>query len=202
MKIGIFGGTFDPPHIGHINVFKAFVSQFDFDNVFVIPVFVPPHKSLKSDVSVEHRLNMTRLAFEHLSSKAVVSDLEIKRQGRSYTADTIRYFKENGYDDIYFLCGTDMLLTLDSWYKPDYIFKNATIVYARRENEADIDLEISRKISLYEEKFGAKIVKLNCNVLEISSSEIRASLKDNSKCDYLTEEIEKYIRKHMLYCDW
>ena len=142
MKIGIFGGTFDPPHIGHINAFRAFLEQFDFDKVFVIPVYLPPHKSLKSSVSAGDRLNMSRLAFKSLSSKVEISDLEIKREGKSYTADTIKHFKEEGYDDIYFLCGTDMLLTLDMWYKPDYIFSNAKIVFARRENERENDENI------------------------------------------------------------
>ena len=112
MRIGIYGGTFDPPHIGHINAFKAFLEQFCFDKVFVIPVFTPPHKCLKSSVSTDDRLNMTRLAFENLSENVEISDLEIKRQGKSYTADTIRYFKEEGYDDIYFLCGTDTSLII------------------------------------------------------------------------------------------
>ena len=198
MKTGIFGGTFDPPHIGHINVFKAFIEAFDFDKVFVMPVFVPPHKSRKSDTSVEDRLNMTKLAFEELSPKVVVSDLEIKREGKSYTADTIRYFKENGYEDIYFLCGTDMFLTLDSWYNPSYIFENATMVYARRESDRENTVEIREKTKQYIENFNAKIVPLNAEVKEISSTEIRSSVACGSY-EFLTEEVVEYIKEKGLY---
>lgn len=198
MKTGIFGGTFDPPHIGHINVFKAFIEAFNFDKVFVMPVFVPPHKSRKSDTSVEDRLNMTKLAFEELSPKVVVSDLEIKREGKSYTADTIRYFKEKGYEDIYFLCGTDMFLTLDSWYNPSYIFENATIVYARRESDRENTVEIREKTKQYIENFNAKIVPLSAEVKEISSTEIRSSVACGSY-EFLTEGVVEYIKEKGLY---
>lgn len=198
MRIGIYGGTFDPPHIGHINAFKAFLEQFCFDKVFVIPVFTPPHKCLKSSVSTDDRLNMTRLAFENLSENVEISDLEIKRQGKSYTADTIRYFKEEGYDDIYFLCGTDMLLTLDMWYKPDYILSNAKIVFVRRDNDQDNEEKIISKIREYEKRFGAEIITLKTRVLEISSTEIREQL-ENGKSDFLTPEVFQYILENGLY---
>lgn len=200
MRIGIFGGTFDPPHIGHINVLKAFLSEFDFDFVYVIPVFVPPHKALKSDVSTDDRLKMSQLAFGRLSDKVIISDLEIKRQGKSYTADTIRYFKEQGFDEIYFLCGTDMLLTLDLWYKPDYILSNAKIVFARRENEAENTEKIAEKIKCFEDKFGAHIFELKTKVLEISSTQIREDLQ-LGECEHLSREVSEYIAKKGLYRD-
>ena len=200
MKIGIFGGTFDPPHIGHINVLKAFLEEFNFDCVYVIPVFVPPHKSLKSDVSTNDRLYMSKLAFEGVSEKVIISDLEIKRQGKSYTADTIRHFKELGCDEIYFLCGTDMLLTLDMWYKPDYILSNAKIVFARRENDAENTEKIARKVKLYEEKFSAKILELKVKVNEISSTQIRKELGQGN-CEYLSSKVQEYISQKGLYRD-
>lgn len=201
MRIGIYGGTFDPPHNGHLNALKAFLEQFDFDKIFVIPVLIPPHKSRQSTVSAEDRLNMASLAFKHLSEKIVISDLEIKRQGKSYTADTIREFKELGYDDIYFLCGTDMLLTLDSWYKPEYIFANATIVYARRESDFRLDSEITKKTQEYKAKFNAEIIPLKTQIVEISSSEIRDSLKEEYNSRFLPSEVIDYIIRHGLYKD-
>lgn len=200
MKIGIFGGTFDPPHIGHINVFKAFLEQFDFDKVFVIPVNVPPHKNLKSSVTAEDRLNMSSLAFGELSKNVVISDMEIKRQGKSYTADTIRYFKEQGYDDIYFLCGTDMILTLDMWYKPEYILKNATIVYARRENEYGNTEKIAQKIEEYIKRYDATVIPLKTAVLELSSTEIREELLRGETAN-LCPQVVEYIRNKGLYAD-
>lgn len=200
MKIGIYGGTFDPPHIGHINALKAFVDAFDFDKVFVIPVFMPPHKNQHSQTSPTDRLNMSKLAFEPLSEKVIVSDMEIKREGKSYTVDTIRSFKEMGYDDIYFLCGTDMILTLGNWYNPAYIFENASIVYARRENDREISIDIEGKIKEYKEKFGAKIFNLNIEVLEASSTEIREDLCKGST-SFLTSDVISYIKKQGLYCN-
>ena len=200
MRIGIFGGTFDPPHIGHINALKAFYDEFDFDRLYVIPVFVPPHKSLKSDVSTEDRLNMSRLAFANVSEKIAVSDLEIKRRGKSYTADTIKHFKDQGCDEIYFLCGTDMLLTLDMWYRPDYILSNAKIVFARRENDIANTEKIAEKIKLYKERFSAEIIELKTKVLEISSTQIREGLERGSG-EFLSPSVLDYIIKHGLYKD-
>ena len=200
MKIGIYGGTFDPPHIGHINALKSFIDAFDFDKVFVIPVFMPPHKNQHSQTSPTDRLNMSKIAFEPLSEKVTVSDMEIKREGKSYTADTIRSFKEMGYDDIYFLCGTDMILTLGSWYSPAYIFANAKIVYARRECDGEITAAIEEKIKEYEEKYGAKIFNLDIDVLEASSTEIREDLRRGT-ASLLTNDVIKYINDQGLYCN-
>ena len=200
MKIGIYGGTFDPPHIGHINALKSFVDAFDFDKVFVIPVFMPPHKNQHSQTSPTDRLNMSKIAFEPLSEKVTVSDMEIKREGKSYTADTIRSFKEMGYDDIYFLCGTDMILTLGSWYNPAYIFANAKIVYARRECDGQTTAAIEEKIKEYEEKYGAKVFNLDIDVLEASSTEIREDLRRGT-ASLLTNDVIKYINDQGLYCN-
>ena len=199
MKIGIYGGSFDPPHIGHINACRAFFKAYNFDKLFVIPVFVPPHKTLKSKVTTDQRLHMSRLAFESISQNVEISDLEIKRQGKSYTAETIRFFKENYSADIYFLCGTDMLLTLDSWYKPEYIFENATIVYMRRENNPEITRQISDKISLYKQKYGAKINCLKSQIIEVSSTIVRNTIKKDTVKRYLPSVLYKYIIENDLY---
>ena len=200
MKIGIFGGTFDPPHIGHVNVCKRFAQSFDFDKLFVIPVSIPPHKAKKSKTTAEQRLDMCSIAFSSVSSNVAISDVEIKREGKSYTADTIRYFIENGYDDIYFLCGTDMILTLDMWYKPEYIFENATIVYVRREDDEELSKEIADKCNEYLKRFNAKIIKLDVEAIDISSTEVRNIVKnDGDLSKYLSEEIIDYVKKHNLY---
>ena len=113
MIIGIYGGTFDPPHIGHINACKQFLNAFNMDKLFVIPSYVPPHKDLKSNSTVQNRFEMTQIAFSGISDKIEISDVEIKRKGKSFTADTLSHFKKLGYDNILFLCGTDMYLTLE-----------------------------------------------------------------------------------------
>ena len=199
MKIGIYGGSFDPPHIGHINACKTFFEAYDFDKLFVIPVAIPPHKTLKSSVSTEDRLNMSRLAFGTISDKVEISDLEIKRQGKSYTADTIRHFKENYSADIYFLCGTDMILTLDMWYKPDYIFENATIVYMRRECDPEITKQLADKILEYKQKYNAKIDTISAEVIAVSSTIVRNTINEESVKKYLPYELYEYIKNNNLY---
>lgn len=198
MRIGIYGGTFDPPHIGHIEAFKSFLKSFDLDKAFVIPVYLPPHKQVQSASTVNDRLNMSRIAFEGISENVFVSDVEIKRQGKSYTADTIAHFKNEGYEEIYFLCGTDMILTMDRWYKPDYIFENATIVYVRRETDVENTKMIDVKVKEYENRFGAKIFPLYTNVIEVSSTEVRDSVA-LGEFSYLTEGIKRYIIEGGLY---
>lgn len=198
MKIGIYGGTFDPPHIGHINACKAFLEQIELDKLYVIPVYTPPHKNVSSKTMPYQRFDMTKLAFEPLSDKIIVSDIEIKREGKSYTADTIRAFKDElDNPEIYFLCGTDMILTMDFWYNPAYIFENAIIVYVRRENDHEITDKIAKKCCFYKEKFGAKIIHIDLNAIELSSSEIRQNSSKNDEA--LLPEILRYIEENGLY---
>ena len=199
MKIGIFGGTFDPPHIGHINMCRAFIDKFNLDVLYVIPVRIPPHKTIKSNSTTEERFEMTRLAFADISDKVKVSDLEIKREGKSYTADTIRYFKETMDCDLYFLCGTDMLLSFNTWYMPDYIFKNATIVYARRENDKENDEQIPEKIAEYKKMYDARIIQLDVKVIDVSSSQIRKEIDNSGRSSYLTSEVLSFVIKNNLY---
>jgi nicotinate-nucleotide adenylyltransferase len=101
--------------------------------------------------------------------------------------------------DLYFLCGTDMLLSFDTWYMPDYIFDNATIVYARRENDKENSEQIPIKISEYEKLYNAKIIHLDVKVIEVSSSEIRREIDEVGKSSYLTCEVLDFISKNNLY---
>lgn len=201
MKIGIFGGTFDPPHVGHINACKAFLEQVDLDVLYVMPVYIPPHKNMFSGTNVNSRLDMAKIAFSPLSSKVIVSDLEIKREGKSYTADTIRQIKNDVKNaEIFFLCGTDMILTMDLWYKPEYIFANATIVYIRREDDESITHKIENKCLYYKEKYGADIISIVTDAIQISSTEIRKTVsKSMGYSSFLTPELCKYITENKLY---
>lgn len=201
MKIGIFGGTFDPPHVGHINACKSFLERVALDVLYIIPVYLPPHKDKQSSTSEIDRLEMSRLAFSNISDKIFVSDLEIKRGGRSYTADTIKQIlNENNNAEIFFLCGTDMILTMDSWYNPEYIFKNATIVYARRESEAEITDKIAQKCAFYKENYGAKIIYIENDAIEASSTEIRSAIfKNDNSTSLLSSPVFNYIKGKNLY---
>lgn len=194
MKIGLFGGTFNPVHKGHVNLVKNFKEKLSLDKVLVIPTAVPPHKQAESLVSSEDRLNMCRLAF---SSLAEVSDVEIARGGRSYTVETLEELKKiYKDDDLYFLVGSDMLLSFKRWYRWEDILTMCTLCATDRDNE-----ETCRDA---DEEFFSKIIFCDFPKTVVSSSEVREKLalgEDVSKL--LPEEVEKYIREKGLYnvCD-
>lgn len=199
-KIGIYGGTFSPPHIGHVSSSKRFIIQENLDELLIIPAFLPPHKDISCEVSAKHRLSMCDIAFKDVKG-AFVSDIEIKRQGKSYTFLTLTELKAKYENtDFYLLCGTDMILTFDSWYRFEDIFKMATIVYMRRENDEKTSFEIEEKVKEYKEKYGAKIRKLEGEALEVSSTQLRLAISQGEETSaFLTKETEEYINKWNLY---
>lgn len=199
MTICIFGGTFDPPHIGHTHACSEFLAKYSVDKLYVIPTFIPPHKIRSSSVSAEERFEMCKIAFLPLSEKVEVSDVEIKREGRSYTRDTISHFKEKGCDTVYFLCGTDMFLTLDKWYDFTYIFDNAIIVCMRRESEEETERLILDKKAEYISKYNAKIGFIDTAAITLSSSEIRADIDGMNDNGLISDEIYQYIKDKGLY---
>ncbi len=195
MRLGIYGGTFSPPHKGHTEAAEAFVREMKLDKLLIIPTFIPPHKATSEDASPEDRLEMCRLAFSHIPNSEI-SDMEIKRGGKSYTYLTLEELQDEGVE-LFFLCGTDMILTFDRWMRYEYIFKLASICYARRETDDEISLKIKEKTEQYK-KEGAEIFEIKHRVTEISSSEIRDSI-DMSECEYLTPEVLSYIKDRGLY---
>ena len=198
MRLGIFGGTFAPFHLGHRKALEAFFESARADRCLVIPAGIPPHKKKTSDFTDAQRLEMTRLAFGDLSG-AEVSDIELSRGGRSYTVETLR---ELAGDDrrLFFLCGTDMMLTLDQWREPDEIFRLCYPVYIRRESDEALSELIVKKIAEYNEKYGKVVRKILADPIDISSSEIRSRLSNGqSVSDVLPATVEKYIFEHHLY---
>ena len=160
-----------------------------------MPAFIPPHKEYDSVTSCEQRLQMCRLAFAGID-KAYVSDLEIERKGKSYTYLTLEELTSDD-TELYFLCGTDMILTMDNWKNPDIIFSLAKICYIRREKDAEITDLLEKKCKEYSDKFGATVIPIDANVIEISSSEIRSNLDEGSS--FITKEVAAYIRDMGLY---
>ena len=194
-RIGIFGGTFNPPHIGHIEAAKAFLEKANLDKLIIMPAFIPPHKEHDVTVSCEARVDMCKIAFGNIP-KVEVSDLEISRGGKSYTYLTLEELKSPDIE-LYFLCGTDMILTMDSWKNPDIIFSLAKICYIRRENEENTANLIKIKCEEYLNKYGATVMPIDANAIEISSSEIRSDIKGAK--NYITPEVTEYIIKAGLY---
>lgn len=200
MRVGIFGGTFNPPHLGHINMCKLFLEEIELDKLFIIPASIPPHKQINSKTTTEQRFEMASLAFSEISANVSVLDIEMKRSGKSYSADTIKELKSLGYDNLFFLCGTDMLLTLDRWYMPEYIFANATIVYIRRENEAENNKLIADKIIDYKKRFNAKVINIKAKPIELSSSMVRQAIKNGEDVtNMVADNVLEYIKEKNLY---
>lgn len=197
-KIGIFGGTFDPIHKGHINAALFFKNALELDNVLIIPAFVPPHKEYNSDTTEIQRLEMAKLAFSDLEGFEIC-DIEIKKGGISYTSDTIKILKEKYKDCTFYLyTGTDMFLYMEKWYDFRYILDNVILVCASREkDDRESICEYKKKL---EKLYDAKIILLDNDIIDISSTKIRAFITENKDVsDVLTENVYEYIKKHGLY---
>ena len=198
MKLGIYGGTFSPVHNAHVKAAEAFVEKYALDKLLIIPAGIPPHKQLSGGDDPLLRFEMCNLAFSGLP-KTEVSDIEIKRVGKSYTVITLRELS-SPENDIYMLCGSDMVLTLDRWYCFEEIFKLCTVVYARRENDAQIEGTINEKVAEYKSKYGARVEKLDLVPLELSSTEIRTAVAAGSDISHsVPEKIEDFIKGKGLY---
>lgn len=194
-RVGIFGGTFNPPHVGHVSAARAFLEQAKLDELIIMPAFIPPHKEFDGLVSCEARLDMCKIAFSEIPNTRV-SDLEIARKGKSYTYLTLEELTSDD-TELYFLCGTDMILTMDNWKNPEIIFSLANICYIRRESDEEKTALIAEKCREYREKYGAIALPIDAEVIEISSSEIRDDL-DNAH-GYLSAGVIDYINKAGLY---
>lgn len=175
MKIAIYGGTFNPPHRGHVESLQAVYEQAKPDRVLVIPASIPPHKELAAgSPDAEKRLELTRLAFKEIPY-AEVTDMELTRTGKSYTSDTVEELLRKYPDaELMLAMGTDMFLSFETWHEYRYLIDNVTmLVFARREGE---DEKIFKYGEYLESKYGAKINYIMHDPLPISSSEIRRLL--------------------------
>lgn len=199
MRIGIFGGTFDPPHAGHKKYADEVRNKLSLDKLIVIPTAAPPHKQKKTSTTAEDRLNMLGLLFEK-DSGVLVSDMEIARGGRSYTFETVTLLREQYPDDeLIFILGSDMLLSFHTWKNPDVILEKVKICAVTR------DGEISEKmLGEYAEKHfpGKKESFIICDFepIEISSTEIREKVKNGLSVEGLVDaQVMEYIKEKELY---
>ena len=198
-RIGIYGGTFSPPHLGHVRAASLFLAGETLDRLLIIPTLIPPHKERTEITSAEDRLAMCRMAFA-FSEKTEISDIEIQRGGKSYTSETLRALR--GEDrTLILLCGTDMLLSMDTWHEPNVIFSLAEIVCMRRESDAATERALTEKAIFYRESFGATVRFLDGTPFELSSSEVRARIasEDTTWKDFVSPDIAAYITERGLY---
>lgn len=195
-RVGLYGGTFSPPHLGHLHAACEFVEKLSLDRLVIMPVNIPPHKQAEHLVDGKRRLELCRIAFGSIDN-AEISDYEISKDGVSYTVDTLRHMS-NENTELYMLCGDDMFLTLDTWRRACEIFSLTSVVCMRRYLTDGEPLLIKK--AEYEEKYGARVYFIDAAAYPVSSTEIRERLKNGESCDGLLDtEVEKYIRENGIY---
>ena len=204
MKIGVYGGAFNPPHLGHITAAKAVFGLLQLDKLLVIPTGNPPHKTLPAgSPGPERRLEMTRLAMEQagLGEKVEVLDLELRREGNSYTADTLAWLKEQyPEDELWLLMGADMFLTLQAWHEPGRIFSLAGVAAFGRTEADTEDLFSVQRDYLCRTYPQARIFTLSIpGVVDVSSTELRQRLAKGEGGNLLAPAVYGYILREGLY---
>ncbi len=194
-RIGIYGGTFNPPHIGHIRAAQAAKQAMGLDRLLVIPDRIAPHKVLpEGSASPEQRLEMLRLAFEG-SDGIEVSDLELRREGVSYTFETVAQLRAVYPDaQLVLLMGTDMFLSFSQWRCPEKILSDASLGVFYRGQKNEIPL-----IQAERERLGADVALVENPVVEISSTDLRRMLVFRCAEPFLPGGVGAYIYENGLY---
>ena len=191
MKIGIFGGTFNPPHNTHVTLAQQAVSQLGLQKLVVVPCGIPPHKN--TEIDGETRLHLAQLAF---GSFAEVSDCEISKQGKSYTVETLQLLKQRFADDqLFLIIGGDSFQNFHKWYKPQEIASLCTLAVAGRSRKTS--QATARRIA---RQTGAQAVFLDVQPNDVSSTEIRLRYQfglDNSA--FVCREVNDFVLQHNLY---
>jgi len=194
MAIGIYGGTFSPVHYGHINAARAFINQCGISHLYIVPAAIPPHKRIDYSDNPAVRYEMVKLAFE-ADKNITVSDFEINSSEPSYTVNTLKYFKKLYNEELIFLCGADMFITLDKWRNAEEIFRLAKIAYVDRNN-----INTAEKEEFYTQNFNADIVTVEMPVLDISSTKLREMIsKNDDMSEYIPRHITEFIKSRGLY---
>jgi len=195
-KIGLYGGTFAPPHRGHVHAAKAFLKEIPMDRLLIMPTYQPPHKTKAAGDTPAVRLEMCRAAFAEIP-QVEVSDYEIAKADVSYTVQTLRHLSAPERE-IYLLCGTDMFLTLDKWFCAEEIFRRARIVCISRDKEQD--RQVHSMLAQYREKYGQECILLSERPLELSSSRVREAVRNGETLEqFVHPAVEKIIRRDGLY---
>jgi nicotinate-nucleotide adenylyltransferase len=218
-NIGLFGGTFNPLHQGHLQVAKDVLQQFQLDKILFIPCAVPPHKNIKPLAKASHRLEMVRLSLVG-QSNLTVSDVEIQRKGPSYTCDTLRYFKRNlpAGARLHFLVGLDAFLEIHTWESFSRLFDEAVFIVMNRPGIAAtpsiflktvLDFAQSRISAAYQLADGKETIShpnkqpiylASVTPVAMASSQIRQMIqRGESIKPWVTPAVANYIEEKGLY---
>jgi nicotinate-nucleotide adenylyltransferase len=190
-KLGILGGTFDPIHVGHLVLAEQVREKLQLEQVIFIPCASPPHKTGHELSPAAQRFEMTELALKG-NARLSVSDIELKREGLSYTVETLRKLRERHKDsEIYFLTGSDVLDEITTWREPEEIYRLAKIVIGVRPGFDQFDPQ---------DRFAKKSVIVRITGVDVSSTEIREKVRKGESIKYLVpSDVEEYIKRENLY---
>ena len=200
MKIGIYGGSFNPPHLGHQNAAVEAAEKCALDKLLLIPAGIPPHKVMEQGSPAnEHRLAMTRLmggqAALQSGVEVEVLDLEMAREGKSYTVDTLRALRRQyPNDELLLFMGTDMFFSFESWRAPEEIVRLSTLAVCARDGD-DWDA-LADKAARLRQTMNAKIEMVRGESLTISSTELR---QGGALRRYTPPAVADYIERNHLY---
>ena len=213
-RIGVFGGTFDPPHLGHLLLAETIREQFKLDEVLFVPCNEPPHKDRGDLTTATHRYAMVVAATLHNPS-FTPSALEVNRPGKSYSIDTVRTLAADyGPDtELYFVAGLDSMLQINSWHEPEALldschvvvvsrpgssFEKLRDVLSERWHERIVDASGGQDVA--GETQGLRVYLSDAVYLALSSTELRQRVRDGLGIRYrVTPEVERYIKSHELY---
>ena len=220
MRIGLFGGTFNPIHQGHLRAALEVKKSFNLDQVFLIPAALPPHKTPGAVADADDRLKMIHLAIGDLSGISI-SDVELKRPGPSYTIDTVCHFKKQFVDDsrIYLMMGLDAFLEINTWKSHAELLEQIAFIIMARPNEdypdahqgwkiledylkftLSADYEILAAPNCYRPEGKPPIYIIDIDALDISSTKIRENVKKNRTIEHLVPaRVAEYIQSKGLY---
>ena len=198
MKTGIYGGTFNPIHRGHIHLAEEFARRLGLDRVLLIPTRVPPHKAAPDLASGKDRLAMCRLAVGE-KTNLEVSDIEMRREGKSYTAETLEELRRlYPQDEFYLLMGEDMFLTVEHWYRPETIFFLAVVCATPRSLHGMGKLQAKK--DEYASRYGARCVLEDIPYLPVSSTQVREwAAQGKDIVPLVPEAVAAYIESRGIY---
>lgn len=188
-RVGVLGGTFDPPHNGHVRMAVAALDELGLDQVFLAPATSPPHKSNDDLTPYLHRLAMTERAAEGID-RVSVSQIEEEGEGPSFTINLIHKLRDRGFDDIYFIIGSDSLRELSTWKDPQKVLEMCTVVvFLRGDTLAQLGVEGPADVIVFETPR-----------IDVSSTQLRACVHDGDVDDAMIPAgVLDYISEHQLY---
>jgi nicotinate-nucleotide adenylyltransferase len=197
VRIGILGGTFNPPHLGHLICAQEAYLQLGLDRVTLIPARIPPHKAVEDEPGAEHRLELCRLAVQGDEHRFEVSDIEVRREGPSYTVDTLEELHSSAPDhELFLIVGGDIAAGLPSWHRPERVLSLATLAVAKRRgtSRAAVDDALSSLPG------GERTCFFRMPRIAISSTMLRERARlGQSIRYYVPDGVMSYVERHRLY---